>query len=703
MNCRKTIFRLIIIFILLPAIGSSLSPSSEVVGADSSPSTSSFPSDYGGGVGSSSEENVDSFDVHPANRWTVASEGWANAVISDGVLNLTDVGDSTADYYRLSRDLRDLDGDVQVRFKFDVNDTSVDSTDMFGVQLRGSGTTQDIEMKVYSIEDSDYSATVLRFHDVDANVRTKYLAGTKKLYDNEWYRLRIDYDLLQSKCRFRIYFDNGSRLFDYDMLDVSTVYRPALFAESVVSLSFFTRIKTTDIKLSTYIDYVNAPFKERSWNNYDPPSDSDWITNSWDSSIVRDDVNDKSNWRLTVPNLDVITGVVTAGFDDPASMIEGDSATIDFMVHGVEQDTGVLDDLFYVTIGHVENSGDKIVVEVVLGGVTLCSDYVLGITQPMVKFSVSTREDRSEIVAQVRVWLDRTNETVYEDYYGAISVSDEISNPCQEFVLETVVICVFTGNIEWKSLIGDVDLITQNIFEAIGGFVEGIIGGVQGIAGGGIDFFQSLFKWLADIIGIAFEIVGDAIIVALGAVTVAVGSIEGWLVTLGETIGSIIADIEEWLGNIITNFIDGAAEFIEAIFDGLLLILTTIVDLVTRFVFFIWDAVGLPDILAIINAFLTSIIDVITGMPQILDDINTFLFPLFVVIVALYWFWLIFLSFAQEGFEPFSGLANMIERLLACYNLSIFGIGPIPIPIAIFFIPLTYFLIIPDTSVFAIW
>jgi len=80
-----------------------------------------------------------------------------------------------------------------------------------------------------------------------------------------------------------------------------------------------------------------------------------------------------------------------------------------------------------------------------------------------------------------------------------------------------------------------------------------------------------------------------------------------------------------------------------------------------------------------------------------------FFTPLFIVIISLYWVWLIFLAFAQEGFDPFAGLAEFFGRLLTTIPIPIPIVGSIPFPIAIFFIPLTYFLILPPESVFAIW
>ena len=65
---------------------------------------------------------------------------------------------------------------------------------------------------------------------------------------------------------------------------------------------------------------------------------------------------------------------------------------------------------------------------------------------------------------------------------------------------------------------------------------------------------------------------------------------------------------------------------------------------------------------------------------------------------------MLFLSFAEEGFELFAGFSNFIDRLFVIYNISFAGFGPIPIPIALFFIPMTYFMIIvPSGSIFAIW
>ena len=66
--------------------------------------TSSLPTMLGGG-GAGEWDNIDSFNVHPASgRWDILNVG-SSASINDGVLNITDTGDGTHDYYRITRDL----------------------------------------------------------------------------------------------------------------------------------------------------------------------------------------------------------------------------------------------------------------------------------------------------------------------------------------------------------------------------------------------------------------------------------------------------------------------------------------------------------------------------------------------------------------------------------------------------------------------
>ena len=221
-----------------------------------------------------------------------------------------------------------------------------------------------------------------------------------------------------------------------------------------------------------------------------------------------------------------------------------------------------------------------------------------------------------------------------------------------------------------------------------------------------------LFGWLGEILISAFRGLGVFLAPlfvllddSLKSVGIDLGSaIDAVFGVVGSIFGAIDG-IVDWIQGIFDDFVAGAREFLEALVAGAILLVQSFVDFFAAFIFLIWDEFGLPDILAIATVGLDGIVTILLGAPAfILSVINDWILPLFIIILCLYWLWLVFLSFAEEGFDPLAGFSNFIDRLFVMYNFDFAGFGPIPIPIALFFIPMTYFMIIvPSGSIFSIW
>ena len=297
---KKTFFSLFFLILLL----SPLSPPSGVQAAESSASSVASPNSIGRAA--SEEKNVDSFSVHPANRWTVANVGYT-AAINDGLLNMSDVGDSSSDYYVVSRDLRDLSGTVEIRFKYSSNSTGTATANYAEIYLYDGTATNSFLLKIQKLRDGLAGDTILYYYDVDASYQSLFLPTAEDLIEDTWYIIRMDYDLLESDFRIRVFSDVGVEVFDYVWQDIGTT-RPAIFSDSSLLVRLKAGCYYPAQSQFVYFDYVNAPFKEREWTNTDVPGDGDWITNGKFLSYIQDDINDASDWQLTVPYLDQVSG-----------------------------------------------------------------------------------------------------------------------------------------------------------------------------------------------------------------------------------------------------------------------------------------------------------------------------------------------------------------------------------------------------------
>lgn len=300
------------------------------------------------------------------------------------------------------------------------------------------------------------------------------------------------------------------------------------------------------------------------------------------------------------------------------------------------------------------------------------------------------------------------------------------------------------------------------IFKAVGDLIIGSIITMQTVVTAAINNIQGWLVTLGTTITNAVNQIQGWLTTLGTTIATAISNIEGWLNTIAATIASAIDQIEGWLTTIaatisdaiadiaadiwtafgtaaadimddiitaltglaadVADFIDGVIQFLiplllaiaadladllVGIIDALITIggdiLEGIMNFIAGVVFFIWEELGLPDVLAVIDLFISPIVEIVTGLPTYVTEIGDLIAVFFIVILGIYWFWLIFLAFAEKGFDIFAGFGESVSRLFTFWNLTFFGIGPIPIPIALFFIPLTYFMVLPSGSVFAIW
>lgn len=648
----------------------------------------------------SSEKAIDSFNVHPKNRWDITEYDMDHVGVADGILNVSDVGDGSIDKIYMDRGLRDMDGTVSMRFKYSTNASAYEYYNSMYLFIEDPGTNNYVYFQVYGMKDGVSYYTKCAYKNNAGGTETLLVNSDERVYSDTWYVIRMDYDLYLAKMRWRLYFDNGSEVFDYEWTDIDEDNQPALFQFEEIFLRYQPNSQGDQVWIQHYVDYIEAPFKERAWENTDVPSDSDWLANSWDAVHVQDDINDISDWRLTVPRLDAVSGTFTAGFDDASLMNNGDNAYMSVNVYAVDADDGDLHSAVALAIGHVNvGVGDAFSISLNIDGSEIWGYTAVGTTRPICQFTISLTDDRSRIGLEARVWLDDTDSSTYEDVIGSADISDIATDPSHEFVLEIEYVADFDCNTEWEALIYDYSLTYRDIFKGIGDFFGGIFGGVGDFLSGGIDFisdiFATIFRWLGELFASAIAGLGELLTAALSLVEAAVGLVEDAISAMQTALESAIALVEDAVDGliayiqdigdfVITELISAAQNILDALFDAM----EFLVDELIQVVFWIYDeamlALGFsspPDLIALFNSLVWLIGEVITSIPTLVGDIeNLMAFWTFEKVIVLIFVFLVFLPFMM-GATNTDGIGNIIK--VNTYPIQILGFG-IPIGLLLF-------------------
>lgn len=681
------------------------------------------------GVAASEEENVDSFDVHPANRWEISDVGWDTKEIVNGQFNRTDTGDGTSDSYTIERGLRSFDSKIEARFKVS-NSGSGSSSDIFYLGIKGSTVTTQMRLRLHTLGAN--MVTDLRFHDIDGTDQYKTLSGSEKLVVDTWYVLTIDYNILKSECKFTVKYQNGTRVFRYDYYDIASE-RPAVFSEKVLSVFSGTVSYTSSNVITSLLDYVKAPYKEREWVQVDTPSDSDWLEDRWDFARVQDDIQDTSVWSLTVPSLDTLSGIFTSGWDNQSAVLDGDDAHAHFTLYSVDADDGDLNTLlgFYFMF---QKSGSSCVMALLIvnntSPVMSYSSTAASFTKLSLSFSMALSDDRDAVSLKIRLYPDVTASTYY-DFVAETKVSDVSASPSDEFVMKVYYDADFDGNTEWVTLLEDFGFTDRDIFaDIINAIVEPVGNFISAI-------FTVAFRFLAGI----FKVVGDAILSGITTLQTALSSLltaiygslssiytvlAGLAVAIGtavwESIGSaldfitdaiadiaadvwaalepVIADIVSWLGTVASDVADLIFAVIEFLISLLLTIAIDIFELLAAIAFAVWDALGLPDLLAVLDFMIVGFNGLVTdGLAALQWVVNVGAFwglggSMFVGIVI---FWLVPVLRSKGDFGEFAESFYMMNS----WNIMPFAIlgFEVHVPVGVVYWPVFFLFLAAATVV----
>lgn len=632
----------------------------------------------------SEEKNIDTFDVHPVNRWTrIMTDG--TTVCANSLLNLSDTGDASSDYEGWRRDLRDLQGVIWMRFKVD---TGANQGNSDGIYINFRGTTGDTTrfyLFAKDFDDDGYTqSSYLYYYYESALVESLQLTDDERLHDALWYKLRIDYDIPKSEMRWRMYFDNDTEVFDYKWQDVGTK-RALLFSETELEFDFRNRVTSSPIYSELLIDYVEAPFKEREWNQVDTPVDPQWLSDEWNVAWAEDDIDDTSGYTLTVPYFDAVSGVMRVELpnDDHATFTtSGDIIAIQFLVYAVDSDDGTLTEAISMQLATYEDAGgDNSDLEVeldnshvkTLGAITDTSADISECT-----FSIASLNDRSVLSLQLEVEFDDMDQ---QRFYGEVALSDVSAMASSEFLLRVNYICDLDKNTEIMAAVTSFSLIERDIFSDVGNFIDDVIGVGQGLLKGGSDIFVALFRWLGELLGTVFRAVGDLLKTAIDATTVAITAMQSALDTAITAVQTSVDALVAHIQAIGEDVIDYLITVAQDVLDAILVAAKNLIDAITLVFFTGWNAANLPNILGVLDKFLSNAVTTIAKIPQGIDDVLAYIdfhrpwMPVYIIIF--------FMGLPLLYTRSLSGwISIVIDRSMKLIELPI--LGKIPVPWGIF-------------------
>lgn len=639
-------------------------------------------------------EAIDSFDVHPINRWTVTNSGFTG-VIDGGRLKLTDIGDGSSDSYLLVRELRDLDGSIELKFMIDANSDSFTS-EVFVIGFGALASTSYFRLRVDDIQSDDYSPTSIEWYDVDNNYNEYHITGNNRIHDDIWYILTYKYDWLLATIEIMLRFENGSQVFrykGYNFLGGDVINQ---FVDVNDRYFYMQGFSYHSSKTVTYlIDYVNAPFKEREWKHTTIGGSSNWLVDeTWESAEAQDNIDESQVWRLTIPRLDLVSAIFQI-VADASEFADSDNVWMIFRLYCVDADDGGLHEAFEIGLIYSAVTNTRYFyfqVDGVVGPPEDQESKALTDDGMWVSFAIGTRDDRSILGAMVKFGWDSTNLTASFEREYDIAVSEVATDPSSEFVCEWTYDADFDTDMEFRGWVSDWNVISK---DSMMGMDLGDARAAQpadyydtsdmGFWGGLSSAFSRLIQDLGNFITKGFD----------------------------DILGPIIEPFQDWIEGVITFFLTLIGDFIDAAITWIVSVSQDIIDLGAIIFFGVYDGfwegiLGLddaPDFLAIFGTWGGSLFTIVFGIPQFTLDLLAIAQLGGLLFILGYWLWAMFLGWASERFDALAGLSEFIERMTRGPDITVFGIGPFRFMIGWYFMfPLTMFLIIiPTTSFFGVF
>ncbi len=659
-------------------------------------------------VAAKEEEEIDTFNVHPQQRYEVTSDSFTVAC-TKGLLDLYDTGDDTFDWATLYRGLKSLDDKIEIQFGTTASGSSQNVADRFYFYLHDAdNTTINIGLSLTRVAYDQFSTTELTFIDKEGVERTKTLSSTYQYshYTQSqtagvnilWYTLVIDYDLMRSELSFKLSNEDNGTMWEYDWQDIYDTDYPEIMNSESLYLRVHAGLRTNYRTTHYYVNYIKAPFKDYEWRNAGggyAVDDPQVLVSEWDVLHIEDDItSDIIGYDLVVPYLDSISGTMTVEWKAAGSIVNGDHILMNVAVYTVNISDGGLDEAIRVSMETGRDATGY------YNSWYIMEDNVAawqsgkqrtGVDNPETEFSIQLSEDRSKITAKLRGYLDRadTGNPVFEDGTGEVVLDDMAAEYSSEFLVRVSYSIVLMGDTEATAMMSDFGLFKKDIFQdianAIGGILEFLLSMLAMV-------FVVLFTWLA----VVFSRVGDLLKVAIQALEPLLGLVEDAVLGLWAALEPVISDILDW------------------IFGALALIVDTVIGWGADLLFFVYDwfwetllgFADAPDLIAIFTGstmtnVLQAVIDFVLNFPALIEDVFSWIFLGSYYALLAYWFWALFLGFAKEKFDAAAGTAEFFGRLWKGPDITIWGFGPFHFPAGyLIFIPFTGFIILAELGVF---
>lgn len=598
----------------------------------------------------SEEENIDSFDVHPANRWSYFHDNGVTDSVSNGNLALSDTGDSTTDWIGLERNLTIFDDEVEFKFKVDGSSNTGHNSDEIEMGIQYSYGYDDAGLLLEDCTDEGYWDTYIYFESVSGSPKFLQLTGSEQVIDEEWYVFNLKYHIYKSEMEYSLKFANGTKVFEYTYFEIDTSSKPEIFTEDEIHVFIHYQCYTSLYTQYLYLDYVQAPFKMNEWIQTDAPNHANWLINEPYYEYAQDNIDEWSKWDMAIPNLDSVMGHIRLECDGANNWASSDDATAYFNLYGVDKDDGDIHAIFlvYCRLDYLASGKAVAYTYYSFNGGAQQNILVPGASTDdhwvEMKVTYSLSDDRSKIQMQVNARDD-----AHEDWFNSpVTDHRDIADvtgltECDEFYLRRSINIDIDGDIEIGVELLEFDMKVSDIFA---GFLRAVMDPIANFFGWVLQqvglFLASIFKFIGDALVAALDVLGDGIDSVIGVLQVAletaIGAVETAVDALGNTIDTIMDGVETVLEtainavqtaiqSIVTWLVNGAQDLLTAIFEGL----TVVWSAVETWFFGVYDDIsttlfGEPlDLLGLVAGFADIAVATVSNTLQLLEDIDELL------------------------------------------------------------------------------
>ncbi|KKN05503.1 hypothetical protein LCGC14_1086690 [marine sediment metagenome] len=517
----------------------------------------------------------------------------------------------------------------------------------------------------------------IELYDSNQEIASFFYSSNQTVAD-VYYRVSIDYNILESEFKTTITTDSGTRIFKVVFGDefTTTNDNPAIFAIEESPRLFLSTHTVFYGHQEVWIDFINAPYKEKDWQRRNSfcQSEAALANVTADTPLlmktkgrVESCSESNSAWFLIIPHLDSLSGSVR--LDDSNATFTGpttSTSVISLFIFSVNKSTGDTNNfatrLFGFQIQKV--SGQSTTgLQTFFKGSGFSADPVVASSGSFVQkanFAVTLSQDRSKAILDIRSWGDEDDDATIKDTIISFDLEDQ-SEPSQEYYVriqytmavlhvDGIIISEFT---EFDFVSRD---IFQNIIKPVTDFFGGIFDFIAGIFIAIGLFFGFIIKVAMDALGVVFEVALETLGTLLEA---AIQALEPFL--------TLIEQAVEAIGVIIQEVVDALAALAAEIWAAFEPLISNFLDIILGLLGIVFDA-----IIDAGQTVISAIFNWILGFLNLTEIADTS-YQLFLLAVSL--IFLVFLGIVFLGFSAPIVFARSVQDVAINYwNTWIFDI-----------------------------